>query len=77
MEFEPHFITSSTKVVQPNNHTLTAVWEPNQYEVTLNPYGGEVSSSTQTVTYGSRYNNLPHSGHHISSAPFPGYPVRF
>lgn len=28
-EYEPYYITSSTTVVQPNNHTLTAVWEKN------------------------------------------------
>ena len=28
-EYEPYYITSSTKVVQPNNHTLTAIWQAN------------------------------------------------
>ena len=28
-EYEPYYITSSTKVVQNTNHTLKAIWEPN------------------------------------------------
>ena len=28
--YEPYYITSSTEVVQNQNHTLTAIWETNQ-----------------------------------------------
>lgn len=27
-KYEPYYITSSTEVVQNQNHTLTAIWEP-------------------------------------------------
>ena len=29
-EYEPYYITSETTVVQENNHTLKAIWEPNE-----------------------------------------------
>ena len=35
--------------------TLTAEWTANTYTITFDPNGGEVSSTTQTVTYDSEY----------------------
>lgn len=41
------------------NLTLTAQWEAQKYTLTFNANGGNVSTSTKTVTYDSAYGTLP------------------
>ena len=41
------------------NLTLTAQWEAQKYTLTFNANGGNVSTSTKTVTYNSKYGTLP------------------
>lgn len=57
-----NMINSNTIVKTAEDHTLYAVWEPNQYTVTLHLRGGAIGNATGTttitVTYGSPY-NLP------------------
>ena len=53
------YITSDTTVVQTKNHTLTAIWEPAQYNVTFDANGGTVDTSSKQVTYLSTYGELP------------------
>ena len=57
--YEPYYITKDTTVVQTTNHTLTAIWEPITYNVTLDYNDGVTPSTTMQVTYGSTYGNLP------------------
>ena len=67
--FEPFGITENSIVKNPNNHTITAQWTPNQYTVTANANGGSISSTsgwtgtgntaTKRVTYNSEYGTLP------------------
>ena len=53
-------ITETTKVTNPSNHTLYAIWEANQYTVTFNANGGSAPSpSSKKVTYGATYGSLP------------------
>ena len=57
--YEPYYITSDTTVAQTQNHTLTAIWEPAQYNVTFDANGGSVDTSSKQVTYLSTYGELP------------------
>ena len=41
------------------DHTLYAKWEANTYTLTFDANGGNVSTSTKSVTYGQTYNDLP------------------
>lgn len=41
-----------------DNITLTAKWDANEYIITLDPNGGNVSQATKKITYGEMY-NLP------------------
>lgn len=43
----------------PENITLTAVWQPNTYTITLNPDKGTVSPTSVTATYDSPWPSLP------------------
>ncbi len=44
------------KAFTPNeNKTLTAKWEANIYNITLNAQGGTIDSSSQAIEYGSEY----------------------
>ena len=58
-DWEPYTLSNSTTVTQTKNHTLSAIWEPKTYTVTLNANGGTVSPSTMQVTYNNPYGNLP------------------
>ena len=67
--YEPYFLSSSTPVTTAKSHSLTAVWEPNQYIVTTYANGGTIptttgwtgsgNTSTKSVTVGSEYGTLP------------------
>ena len=59
-------VTSTTKVSTASDHTLYARWGTQQYTVTFNPYGGTVSPTSKSVTYGQPYGDLP-------SPDRPGY----
>lgn len=50
---------SSSQVATRANHTLYAMWEANQYTVTLQANGGSVSTNRITVTYRDNYGDLP------------------
>jgi len=52
-------ISSNSLVETANNHTLYAKWSPFFYAVKFNPEGGSVSTTSTTVTYGTKYGNLP------------------
>lgn len=52
-------ISSNSLVETANNHTLYAKWSPFFYAVKFNPDGGSVSTTSTTVTYGTKYGNLP------------------
>ena len=38
---------------------LSAIWTANKYTVTFNPNGGSVSETSRTVTYDTKYDELP------------------
>ena len=57
--YEPYYITSSTEVVQAQDHTLTAIWEENPYTVTFDANGGTVSKASKKVKDGEEYGTLP------------------
>lgn len=57
--YEPYYISSSTKVTTPKDHTLTAGWTTNKYTVTFDPNGGSVGTSSKQVTYDGTYGALP------------------
>ena len=50
-------ITTST--VPTTNTTYYAHWTPNTYTLTFNANGGNVSTTTKSVEYGTTYNDLP------------------
>ena len=52
-------VTSGTVMSATSAHTLYAHWTPLEYAVTFSAEGGEVSTSSITVTYGSAYESLP------------------
>lgn len=52
-------ITASSKVNITSDQTLYAQWTVNTYTVTFNANGGSVSTSSKSVTYGSKYGTLP------------------
>ena len=52
-------VNTSTKVSKTENHTLSAKWKAASYSVTLNSNGGNSSSSSISVSYGSTYGSLP------------------
>ena len=52
-------VTKETVVKTVADHTLYAHWTANEYTVTFDANGGTVGTTTQTVTYGSSYGELP------------------
>ena len=52
-------ITSSTKVTTAADHRLYAHWTANTYTVKFSPNGGNMDTTSITVTYGSTYGELP------------------
>lgn len=52
-------IYEDTIVTNPSSHTLYAHWNPNDYEITFDPRGGNVPFYTKTVTHGEVYGTLP------------------
>ncbi len=52
-------VTSSTTVTTTSNHTLYAHWTAKTYTVTFNANGGEVETTSKSVTYNSTYGDLP------------------
>lgn len=54
-----NIVDENTIVKTAKNHTVYAVWQANQYTVTLKPRNGTVSPTTITVTYDGKYSNLP------------------
>ena len=58
-DYEPYYITSTTRVVQNQNHTLTAIWGTDTYMVSFDANGGTVNNAHKTVTYNSTYGDLP------------------
>ena len=52
-------ITETTNVSTASDHTLVAQWQANSYLVTFDSNGGTVSTSSQTLKYGSTYGTLP------------------
>ena len=63
------YVTADDIVEVSSNHTLTAVWTPANYTVTLDANGGSIpttigwtgsgNTATKTVTYNSTYGELP------------------
>lgn len=53
-----NIINADTVIKTASDHKLYAVWEANQYTVTLYPRGGTVNPTTIKVTFGEKY-NLP------------------
>jgi uncharacterized protein (TIGR02145 family)/uncharacterized repeat protein (TIGR02543 family) len=51
-------ISATSNVATMSDHTLVAQWQ-NSYLVTFDSNGGTVSTSSQTVKYGSAYGTLP------------------
>ena len=63
-------ILPSTIVSIPTNHTLDAVWTPNEYEVVFNSNGGSVCP-TLTVAYNGVYGNAKNSEQTVVGLPTP------
>ena len=53
--------TTATKYEQTDDITLYAIWKPNTYEITYNANGGNVSTTSKSVTYDSQVGILPTS----------------
>ena len=53
------FGTSPTEVTTPGTQNLYAKWTPNTYTVTFNAMGGSVGITSKTVTYHTKYGELP------------------
>lgn len=51
--------TSGATMTPTSNTTLTAVCTANTYTITFNANGGQTSTSSKKVTYGSKYGDLP------------------
>ena len=51
--------TSGATMTPTSNTTLTAVCTANTYTITFNANGGQTSTSSKKVTYGSTYGDLP------------------
>ena len=52
-------ITSETMVSTSSNHTLYAQWTANTYVLSFNANGGNVALTSQNITYGNMYGELP------------------
>ena len=53
------YITENSVVELERSHTLKADWKPMEYVVTLDPMGGTCSTEKVSLTYQSKYSNLP------------------
>jgi uncharacterized protein (TIGR02145 family)/uncharacterized repeat protein (TIGR02543 family) len=58
-DFNGTSITATTYLATESNHSLVAQWQANSYLVTFDSNGGTVSTSSQTLKYGSTYGTLP------------------
>ena len=47
--YEPYYVTSSVNVTQSKDHTLKAIWETVDYEITYDLQGGTLSTSNPTT----------------------------
>ena len=66
------------KINVSENVTVTAIWTPNEYEVTFDANGGAVDTSPIKVTFGSSYGELPVpalEGHTFAGWYFGDVPV--
>ena len=52
-------IDSDSIVNTASNHTLVAIWTPNEYSLSFDAAGGIAGTSSKTVTYDSVYGELP------------------
>ncbi|MDD3546157.1 MAG: InlB B-repeat-containing protein [Kiritimatiellae bacterium] len=52
-------VANDTVVTIAEDHTLNAVWNPNNYTVTFDANGGEVEPANKAVTFASAYGELP------------------
>ena len=52
-------VTTETQLKSKINHTLYASWKANTYNVTFDPNGGTVSTTSKSYTYGSGIYDLP------------------
>ncbi len=52
-------VNSDTVLSMVSNHVLTAVWQGNEYGVTLDANGGIVEPPIAVVVYGDKYGDLP------------------
>lgn len=52
-------VIDSTVVTIITNHTLYAQWTPNNYTVTFDAQGGDVTPTSTSVLYGAAYGDLP------------------
>ena len=54
--YEAYYVVdSSTKVTKTANHTITAQWSINEYNLTINPNGGTYDGSTSNTTVTKHY----------------------
>ena len=51
--------TSVKNIATSGTVNLYAIWKANTYSLTFNASGGNVSTSSKTITYGSKYGDLP------------------
>lgn len=52
-------VTAETPLKSTSNHTLVAFWKANTYNVTFDPNGGSVTTTTKSFTSGSSIYGLP------------------
>ena len=55
---DEYTITSTSRVITDDDHTLTALWGPNS-TVTFDANGGTVSPTSKTIAYNGTYGELP------------------
>ena len=54
-----NMVNADTILATSSNHVLTAVWQGNEYIVSLDAKGGIVEPGTKSVVYGDEYGDLP------------------
>ena len=54
-----NMVNADTILATSSNHVLTAVWQGNEYMVSLDAKGGIVEPGTKSVVYGDEYGDLP------------------
>ena len=52
-------VIATSQVKYPGNRTLYAQWKSNQYTITFNPNGGNVTQTTKGVAFGALYGAMP------------------